>query len=206
MVAADDGVMPQTVEAINHARAANVPIIVAINKIDKANANLDRVKKELSKYQLVPEDWGGDTLTAEISALQKKGIEELLELISLQSEMLELKANPKLPAMGVVIETKLNKGKGILAPVLIQDGHLKIGDYFVIGKAYGKVRSMMDDKGMHLTYAGPSTPVEITGFNKMPEAGDVFQVVASDHFAKIIIGERELEEKRKRKKKKTCFS
>ncbi len=206
VVAADDGVMPQTVEAINHARAANVPIIVAINKIDKANANLDRVKKELSKYQLVPEDWGGDTLTAEISALQKKGIEELLELISLQSEMLELKANPKLPAMGVVIETKLNKGKGILATVLIQDGHLKIGDYFVIGKAYGKVRSMMDDKGMHLTYAGPSTPVEITGFNKMPEAGDVFQVVASDHFAKIIIGERELEEKRKEKKEEEHVS
>ena len=206
VVAADDGVMPQTVEAINHARAANVPIIVAINKIDKANANIDKVKKELSKYQLVPEEWGGDTLFAEISALQKKGITELLELISLQAEMLELKANPELPATGVVIETKLNKGRGILATVLIQDGHLKIGDYFVIGKAYGKVRSMMDDMGEHLSYAGPSTPVEITGFNKMPSAGDIFQVVASDHFAKIIIAERELEEKRKEKKEEERVS
>ncbi len=206
VVAADDGVMPQTVEAINHARAANVPIIVAINKIDKANANVDKVKKELSKYQLVSEDWGGDTLVAEISALQKKGIVELLELISLQAEMLELKANPELPATGVVIETKLDKGRGILATVLIQDGHLKIGDYFVVGKAYGKVRSMMDDMGKHLAYAGPSTPVEITGFNKMPSAGDVFQVVANDHFAKIIIGERELEEKRKEKKEEERVS
>ena len=206
VVAADDGVMPQAVEAINHARAANVPIIVAINKIDKANANIDKVKKELSKYQLVPEEWGGDTLFAEISALQKKGITELLELISLQAEMLELKANPELPATGVVIETKLNKGRGILATVLIQDGHLKIGDYFVIGKAYGKVRSMMDDMGEHLSYAGPSTPVEITGFNKMPSAGDIFQVVASDHFAKIIIAERELEEKRKEKKEEERVS
>ncbi len=206
VVAADDGVMPQTVEAINHARAANVPIIVAINKIDKATANIDKVKKELSKYQLVPEEWGGDTLFAEISALQKKGITELLELISLQAEMLELKANPELPATGVVIETKLNKGRGILATVLIQDGHLKIGDYFVIGKAYGKVRSMMDDMGEHLSYAGPSTPVEITGFNKMPSAGDIFQVVASDHFAKIIIAERELEEKRKEKKEEERVS
>ncbi|MFZ2331196.1 MAG: translation initiation factor IF-2 [Atribacterota bacterium] len=206
VVAADDGVMPQTVEAINHARAANVPIIVAINKIDKANANVDKVIKELSKYQLVSEDWGGDTLVAEISALQKKGIVELLELISLQAEMLELKANPELPATGVVIETKLDKGRGILATVLIQDGHLKIGDYFVVGKAYGKVRSMMDDMGKHLAYAGPSTPVEITGFNKMPSAGDVFQVVANDHFAKIIIGERELEEKRKEKKEEERVS
>lgn len=200
VVAADDGVMPQTVEAINHARAANVPIIVAINKVDKANANIDKVKKELSEHKLVPEEWGGDTLVVEISALQKKGINELLELISLQAEMLELKANPDLPATGVVIETKLNKGKGILATVLIQDGHLKIGDYFVIGKAYGKVRSMVDDLGKHLNYAGPSTPVELTGFNKMPKAGDIFQVVANDHFAKLIIGERELEEKRKEKK------
>lgn len=199
VVAADDGVMPQTVEAINHARAADVPIIVAINKIDKANANIDKVKKDLAKYKLVPEEWGGETLMTEISALQKKGIDELMELISLQAEMLDLKANPKLPATGVVIETKLDKRKGILATVLIQDGHLKIGDYFVVGTTYGKVRSMMDDMGEHLTYAGPSTPVEVTGFNKMPKAGDIFQVVANDHFAKIIINERELEEKRKQK-------
>jgi translation initiation factor IF-2 len=206
VIAADDGVMPQTVEAINHARAANVPIIIAINKIDKANANIDKVKKDLSKYQLVPEDWGGDTLIAEISALQKKGIDELLELISLQAEILELKANPQLPATGVVIETKLDKRKGILATILIQDGHLKIGDNFVVGTAYGKVRSMMDDMGKHLTQAGPSTPVEIAGFNKMPMAGDILQVVSNDHFAKIIISERELEEKRKQKKEEEKVS
>ncbi|MDD3655575.1 MAG: translation initiation factor IF-2 [Atribacterota bacterium] len=206
VVAADDGVMPQTVEAINHARAANVPIIIAINKIDKANANIDKVKKDLSKYQLVPEDWGGDTLIAEISALQKKGIDELLELISLQAEILELKANPQLPATGVVIETKLDKRKGVLATILIQDGHLKIGDNFVVGTAYGKVRNMIDDMGKHLTQAGPSTPVEIAGFNKMPMAGDIFQVVSNDHFAKIIISERELEEKRKQKKEEEKVS
>ncbi len=206
VVAADDGVMPQTVEAINHARAAHVPIIVAINKIDKANANIEKVKKDLAKYQLVPEDWGGDTLFAEISALQKKGIDELLELISLQAEMLELRANPELPATGVVIETKLDKKRGILATVLIQDGHLKIGDYFVVGTSYGKVRSMVNDMGEHLSYAGPSTPVEITGFNKIPLAGDVFQVVANDHFAKLIINEREIEERRKQKKEEEIVS
>ena len=206
VVAADDGVMPQTVEAINHARAANVPIIVAINKIDKANANVDKVKKDLAKYQLTPEDWGGDTLVAEISALQGKGIDDLLELISLQAEMLELKANPELPASGVVIETKLDKRKGILATVLIQDGHLNIGDHFVVGTAFGKVRNMIDDQGNHLDYAGPSTPVVITGFNKMPLAGDVFQMVADDHFAKMIISERELEEKRKEKQDMAAVS
>lgn len=199
VIAADDGVMPQTIEAINHAKAANVPIIIAINKIDKANANVDKVKKELSKYQLVPEDWGGETLVAEISALQGKGIDDLLDLISLQAEMLELKSNPELPANGIVIETKLDKKKGILVTVLIQDGHLQLGDNFVVGTAYGKIRSIMDDQGNGLKYVGPSTPVEITGFNKMPSAGDLFQVVADDHFAKTIINERELEEKRKQK-------
>ena len=199
VVAADDGIMPQTVEAINHAKAANVPIIVAINKIDKANANIERVKKDLSKYQLVPEDWGGDTLVAEISALQGKGINELLELISIQAEMLELKASPDLPASGIIIETKLDKRRGILATVLIQDGHLNVGDYFVVGTAYGKVKSLMDDNGNNVKFVGPSTPVEITGFNKMPAAGDIFQVVADDNFAKTIIGGRELEEKRKQK-------
>jgi translation initiation factor IF-2 len=199
VVAADDGIMPQTVEAINHAKAANVPIIVAINKIDKANANIERVKKDLSKYQLVPEDWGGDTLVAEISALQGKGINELLELISIQAEMLELKASPDLPASGIIIETKLDKRRGILATVLIQDGHLNVGNYFVVGTAYGKVKSLMDDNGNNVKFVGPSTPVEITGFNKMPAAGDIFQVVADDNFAKTIIGGRELEEKRKQK-------
>ncbi len=206
VVAADDGVMPQTVEAINHARAANVPIIVAINKIDKANANIDKVKKDLAKYQLVPEDWGGDTLVAEISALQGKGINELLELISIQAEMLELQVTPELPASGIVIETKLDKRKGILGTVLIQDGHLDIGDYFVVGTAYGKVKSMMDDRGNKLKHVGPSTPVEITGFNKMPLAGDIFQVVADDHFAKTIIDGRESEEKKKQNKSQEMVS
>ncbi len=206
VVAADDGVMPQTIEAINHARAANVPIIVAINKIDKANANIEKVKKDLSKQQLVAEDWGGDTLVAEISALQGKGINDLLELISLQAEMLELKANDNLPASGIIIETRLDKRKGILATVLIQDGHLQTGDYFVVGTTYGKVRNIMDDLGKHLDDVGPSTPVEITGFNKMPMAGDLFQVVANDHFAKIIISERESEEKQKQKKEEENVS
>lgn len=206
VVAADDGVMPQTIEAINHARAANVPIIVAINKVDKANANADKVKKELSKYQLVSEDWGGDTLFVEISALQNKGVDELLDLISLQAEMLELKANSELPAIGVVIETKLDKRKGILVSVLIQNGHLNIGDYFVVGTAYGRIRSIMDDMGKLINYAGPSTPVEITGFNKMPNAGDIFQAVANEHFAKIIINERAIEEKRIEKKEEERVS
>lgn len=206
VIAADDGVMPQTVEAINHAKAANVPIIVAINKIDRPNANIDKVKKDLSKYELVPEDWGGDTLVAEISALQQKGINELLDLISIQAEMLELQVTPELPASGIVIETKLDKRKGMLATVLIQDGHLDIGNYFVVGTSYGKVKNIMDDDGKDLKYAGPSTPVEITGFNKMPAAGDVFQVVADDHFAKTIIDGREVEEKKRQKQKQEKVS
>ena len=206
VVAADDGIMPQTVEAINHAKAANVPIIVAINKIDKANANIDKVKKDLSQYNLVPEDWGGETLVAEISALQGKGIDDLMELISLQAEMLELKAHPELPASGVIIETKLDKRKGILATVLIQDGHLQVGNYFVVGLSCGKVRNMVNEHGKTLNYVGPSTPIEITGFNKMPKAGDFFQVVPNDRFAKLVISEREDEEKKKQKHEDTKVS
>jgi len=191
VVAADDGVMPQTVEAINHARAANVPIIVAINKIDKANANVEKVKKGLAKYDLVSEEWGGETLMVEVSALQNKGIEKLLETILLQAEMLDLKANPDLPAKGLIIETKLDKKRGIIASVLIQDGSLKIGDYFIAGISYGKIRSLVDDKGKSIKKAGPSTPVEIIGFCKMPQAGDYFQIVPDDKLAKIIISERE---------------
>ncbi|MBU4046966.1 translation initiation factor IF-2, partial [bacterium] len=191
VVAADDGVMPQTVEAINHAKAANVPIIVAINKIDKANANVEKVKKGLSKYDLVPEEWGGETLMVEVSALQNKGIEKLLETISLQAEMLDLKANPNIPAKGLIIETKLDKKRGIIASVLIQDGSLKIGDYFIAGLSYGKIRSLVDDKGKSIKKAGPSTPVEIIGFCKMPQAGDYFQIVPDDKLVKIIISERE---------------
>jgi len=191
VVAADDGVMPQTVEAINHAKAANVPIIVAINKIDKANANVEKVKKGLAKYDLVSEEWGGETLMVEASALQNKGIEKLLETILLQAEMLDLKANPDLPAKGLIIETKLDKKRGIIASVLIQDGSLKIGDYFIAGISYGKIRSLVDDKGKSIKKAGPSTPVEIIGFCKMPQAGDYFQIVPDDKLAKIIISERE---------------
>jgi len=193
VVAADDGVMPQTVEAINHAKAANVPIIVAINKIDKANANIEKVKKGLAKYDLVSEEWGGETLMVEVSALQNKGIEKLLETISLQAEMLDLKANTDIPAKGLIIETKLDKKRGIIASVLIQDGSLKIGDYFIAGLSYGKIRSLVDDKGKSIKKAGPSTPVGIIGFCKMPRAGDNFQIVPDDKLAKIIINEREEE-------------
>ncbi|MBA7500142.1 Translation initiation factor IF-2 [subsurface metagenome] len=197
VVAADDGVMPQTVEAINHAKAANVPIIVAINKIDKANANVEKVKKELTKYDLVSEEWGGETLMVEVSALQNKGIEKLLETIALQAEVLDLKANPDIPAKGLIIETKLDKKKGIIASVLIQDGSLKIGDYFVAGLSYGKIRNLADDKGKSIKKAGPSTPVEIIGFGKMPQAGNYFQIVPDDKLAKIIISEREDEKRSK---------
>ena len=193
VVAADDGVMPQTIEAINHAKAANVPIIVAINKIDKANANVEKVKKGLTKYELVSEEWGGETLMVEVSALQNKGIEKLLEAISLQAELLDLKANPDIPAKGLIIETKLDKRRGIIASVLIQDGSLKIGDYFIAGTSYGKIRSLVDDKGKSIKKAGPSSPVEIIGFCKMPLAGDNFQIVPDDKLAKIIINEREEE-------------
>jgi len=197
VVAADDGVMPQTVEAINHAKAANVPIIVAINKIDKANVNIEKVKKGLAKYDLVSEEWGGETLMVEVSALQNKGIEKLLEAISLQSELLDLKANPNIPAKGLIIETKLDKKRGIIASVLIQDGSLKVGDYFIAGLSYGKIRSLIDDKGKSIMKAGPSTPVEIIGFCKMPWAGDYFQIVPDDKLAKIIISEREDEARSK---------
>jgi len=195
VIAADDGVMPQTVEAINHAKAANVPIIVAINKIDKPNANVEKVKKGLTKYDLVSEEWGGETLMVEVSALQNKGIEKLLEIISLQAEILDLKANPNIPAKGLIIETKLDKKRGIVASILIQCGSLKIGDYFIAGLSYGKVRNLSDDKGKSIKKAGPSTPVEIIGFYKMPLAGDYFQIVPDDKLAKIIISERE-DEKR----------
>lgn len=197
VVAADDGVMPQTVEAINHAKAANVPIIVAINKVDKANANVEKVKKELANYDLVSEEWGGETLMVEVSALQNKGIEKLLEAISLQAEMLDLKANPNIPAKGLIIETKLDKKRGIVASVLIQDGSLEIGNYFIAGLSYGKIKSLNNDKGKSIIKAGPSTPVEIIGFSKMPKAGDYFHVVPDDKLAKIIINEREEEERDK---------
>lgn len=186
VVAADDGMMPQTKEAIDHARAAKVPIVVAINKIDKQNANPEKVKKELSEYDLVPEKWGGNTLFAEVSAKQKTGIKELLELILLQAEVLELKANPNKPARGVIIEAKLDKGRGPVATLLVQEGTLKAGDVFVAGSHYGRVKAMLDDKGKKIEEARPSTPVEVVGFNDVPEAGDTFIVVSEERMAKQI--------------------
>jgi len=186
VVAADDGVMPQTKEAIDHARAANVPIVVAINKIDKPNANPEKVKKELAEYGLIPESWGGNTLFAEISAKQKIGIKELLELILLQAEMLELKANPNKPARGVIIEAKLDKGRGPVATIIVQEGTLRIGDSFVAGCRYGRVRAMFNDRGHKISEAGPSIPVEVIGFDDVPQAGDTLIVVPEERVAKQI--------------------
>ncbi len=195
VVAADDGIMPQTVEAINHAKAAGVNIIVAINKIDRVGADPDRVKTELTKYELVPEEWGGDTICVPVSALHKQGIKELLDMILLSAEMLELKANPKRAAKGVVIEAKLDKGRGAVATLLVQNGTLKNGDIIIAGTAVGRVRVMTDDKGRKLSEAGPSVPVEIMGLAEVPEAGDLFAAVADERMA------RELAEQRKAKKK-----
>jgi len=186
VVAADDGVMPQTKEAIDHARAAKVPIVAAINKIDKPNANPDKVKKDLADYGLVPEQWGGNTLFAEVSAKQKAGIKELLESILLQAEVLELKANPDKPARGIIIEAKLDRGRGPVATVLVQEGTLKAGDVFVAGSHYGRVRAMLNDKGQKMEGARPSMPVEVIGFTDVPEAGDPFIVVSEERMAKQI--------------------
>lgn len=174
VVAADDGVMPQTVEAINHAKAAGVEIIVAVNKIDKEGANIDRVKQELSEYELIPEEWGGSTVFCPVSAHTREGIENLLEMIVLTADVLELKANPKRRARGIVIEARLDKGRGPVATVLVQKGTLNVGDHIAIGTAYGKVRAMLDHNGERVKLAKPSTPVEILGLNGVPDAGEVF--------------------------------
>ncbi len=174
VVAADDGVMPQTIEAINHAKAAGVEIIVAINKIDKPTANIDRVKQELSDHQLIPEDWGGSTIFCPVSAHTKEGIENLLEMVLLTAEVMELKANPKRKARGLVIEAQLDKGRGAVATVLVQKGTLRVGDPIACGSSYGKVRAMIDDNGRRVKEAGPSTPVEILGLNSVPVAGETF--------------------------------
>jgi translation initiation factor IF-2 len=176
VVAADDGVMPQTKEAIDHAKAANVPIVVAINKIDKPNANQERVKRELTELNLMPEEWGGQTVTVEVSARQKKNIDLLLEMILLSSDILELKANPKRTATGTVLEAKLDKGRGQVATVLVQDGTLHVGDTFIAGPIVGRVRALIDDRGKPTRAAGPSTPVEVLGLAGLPQPGDVFQV------------------------------
>jgi translation initiation factor IF-2 len=176
VVAADDGVMPQTVEAINHAKAAGIEIIVAINKMDKPSANIDKVKQELAEHELVSEDWGGSTIFVPVSAHTKEGIDELLEMILLTADMLELKSNPKRNARGLVIEAKLDKGKGSVATILVQKGTLHVGDAIAVGSCHGKVRAMMDDKGMRVKEAGPSTPIEILGLNDVPNAGEIFVV------------------------------
>ena len=184
VVAADDGVMPQTVESINHAKAAGVEIIVAVNKIDKPSANVERVKQELSEYELIPEDWGGSTVFVPVSAHTKEGIPELLEMILLTAEVKELKANPNRKARGLVIEAQLDKGRGPVATVLVQKGTLKVGDSIAAGSCYGRVRAMMDDKGNRVKEAGPSTPVEILGLNDVPNAGEVFVALQNEKEAR----------------------
>jgi translation initiation factor IF-2 len=191
VVAADDGVMPQTVEAINHAKAAGVPIIVAINKIDKPGANPDRVKQELTQHGLIPEDWGGDTVMVPVSAKTGQGVDELLEMIALQAELMELKANPNKPARGVVLEAKLDKKRGPVATFLVQSGTLKVGDAVVAGLYSGKIRAMFDDKGRQVKEAGPSTPVEVLGLEGVPMAGDKFYVVESLEKARKIAQKRQ---------------
>jgi len=184
VVAADDGVMPQTIEAINHAKAAGIEIIVAVNKIDKPSANIDRVKQELSEYELIPEDWGGSTVFAPVSAKSGEGIEQLLEMILLTADILELKANPERRARGLVIEAELDKGRGPVATVLVQKGTLHVGDFVSAGACHGKVRAMVDDKGRRVKEAGPSTPVEILGLSDVPSAGEVFIAHENDKTAK----------------------
>lgn len=197
VVAADDGVMPQTLEAINHAKAANVPIIVAVNKVDKPGANIDKVKTQLAEHELTPEDWGGETMYFPVSALKRQGIQELLEGILLQAEVGELKANPDKRAVGVIIESRQDRGRGIVATVLVQSGTLRIGDPFVSGAESGRVRSMLDYSGNKVEVAPPSTPVEITGLTGIPDAGDDFYVAESDIEARQIASQRGLRQQRK---------
>ena len=186
VVAADDGVMPQTIEAINHAKAAGIEIIVAINKIDKESANIERVKQELIEYELVPEDWGGSTIFCPVSAHTGEGIDELLDMVSLTAEVLELKANPNRKARGIVLEAQLDKGRGPVATVLVQKGTLHVGDAVAIGSAHGKVRAMVNDKGKRIKAAGPSTPVEILGLSEVPNAGEVMMVMDSEKEARSV--------------------
>ena len=200
VVAADDGIMPQTIEAINHAKAAGVSIIVAINKVDKPGADPERVKQELTKYDLLPEEWGGDTICVPVSAVRGDGIDKLLEMITLTADVMELKANPSKPAKGVVIEAKLDKGRGAVATILVQNGTLKNGDTVIAGTAVGRVRAMTDDKGKRINSAGPSVPVEITGLSEVPDAGDIFNAVKDERMA------RELVEQRKHAAKEQQFS
>ncbi|MGI5839589.1 MAG: translation initiation factor IF-2 [bacterium] len=202
VVAADDGIMPQTVEAISHAKAAQVPIIVAINKIDRPNANIDRVKQQLTEHQLVPEDWGGNTVVVPVSAIQRIGIDELLEMILLVAEMQELKANPDRPAKGIIIEAELDKGRGPVATVLIKSGTLRVGDGIIAGLTTGKVRAMIDERGKTLRQAGPSTPIAVLGLSDVPQAGDLLYAVADEKTARQNV-ESQLTEQREEDLKRT---
>ena len=197
VVAADDSVMPQTIEAISHAKAAGVPIVVAINKIDKSNANLDRVKKELAEHEVAVEEWGGDTVAIPMSALKKEGVEEILEMLILTADLLELKADPDLPAQGVVIEARKEARRGIVSTVLVQNGTLSIGDVFVAGATWGRVRSMQNDLGERVQSVPPATPVEVMGFDDVPDAGDTFQVVEEESKARSVAEFRQEELRRK---------
>ena len=198
VVAADDGIMPQTIEAINHAKAAEIPIIVAVNKIDKPGANPDKVLQQLTEHGLVPEEWGGETITVKVSALQGTGIDELLEYILLVADVQDLKANPKAEASGVVIEANLDKGKGPVATLLVQNGTLRAGNCIVVGNACGRVRALLSDSGERIQAAGPSTPVEILGLSEVPQAGDYFEVVKNEKEMKAIVAERKEKERDKR--------
>ena len=195
VVAADDGVMPQTVEAINHAKAAEVPIIVAINKIDKPNANIEKIKQELTEYGLVTEDWGGDTIMVPVSAITKEGLDSLLEMINLVAEVQELRANPNRLAKGTIVEAKLDKGRGPVATVLVSNGTLRVADMIVAGTAYGRVRAMVDDMGKTVEEAGPSMPVEVVGFSEVPVAGDMLHAVKEDKLTKQVAEERKDKQK-----------
>ncbi|MCI9445019.1 MAG: translation initiation factor IF-2 [Oscillospiraceae bacterium] len=197
VVAAEDGIMPQTVESINHAKAANIPIIVAINKMDKPEANPERIKQQLTEYELVAEDWGGETIICPISAKTGMGIDNLLEMVILTAEVAELKANPSRAAQGTVVEARLDKGRGPVATLLVQNGTLHSGDIIIAGTAVGRVRAMVDDKGSRLTEAGPSVPVEITGLSEAPGAGSTFNAVADERLARELVEQRKAEERAK---------
>ena len=194
VVAADDGIMPQTIESINHAKAANIPIVVAINKMDKVGANPERIKQQLTEYDLVSEEWGGETIICPISAKTGAGVDNLLENLVLQAEVLELRANPNRAAKGTVIEARLDKGRGPIMTVLVQNGTLKLGDIIIAGTCVGRVRTMINDKGQRVTEAGPSTPVEISGLNEVPSAGDVFNAVADERMARELAEERRIQQ------------
>ena len=198
VVAADDGIMPQTIESIHHAAAANVKVVVAINKMDKPTANPERIKEQLTKYELIPEDWGGDVGCVPVSAVTGAGINDLLERVVLEAEMLDLKANPNRRAKGAVVEARLDRGQGTVATLLVQNGTLKLGDVIIAGTSVGRVRTMRDDKGRNLKEAGPSTPVEITGLTDVPEAGDLFEAVADERLARELAEKRANEAKEKR--------